>query len=70
MKKYLESLIVFVLVLGVWVVFAWVTATLASYLPEERLVEFAGGGVAMLGLIVAIGVAARLAWKRLERKNG
>jgi hypothetical protein len=64
MKRLLESVVIFGLVLGVWVLFALVVAALASYLPKEEMVAYAGGGVATLGLLVAVGVAARLVRRR------
>ncbi len=68
MKKYLESLGVFALILGVfafilgiWLVFAYGAATLASRLPRRGARSvYVGGGVAMLGLFFALGLAARI----------
>jgi hypothetical protein len=60
MKRLLESLVVFAFILGVWALYAYVAATLASFLPEEEIVEYISGGAVVLGLLVAIGIAARL----------
>lgn len=67
MRQFLESLAVFVIVLGVWVVFAALVATLASFLPKEEMVAFVGGGISMLGLFLALGVAAQIVGRRLAR---
>jgi hypothetical protein len=64
MKRLLEAVVIFGLVLGVWVLFALAMAALASLLPGEEMVAFAGGGAATLGLLVAVGVAARLVRRR------
>jgi hypothetical protein len=64
MKRFLESIVIFAFVLGVWVLFALAVATLASRLPTEELVRLVGGGVATLGLFVAVGVATRLVRRR------
>lgn len=76
MKKYLESLGVFALILGVfaltlgiWLVYAYVAATLASQLPTEELVVYVGGGVVLLGLFFALGLAARIVGRRLTRPS-
>ncbi len=65
MIKFVESLLMFASILGVWTVFAFVVATLASFLPGEEMVAFVGGGVTLLGLFVAVGVAARFVGRRL-----
>jgi hypothetical protein len=67
MKQFLASLVIFAFILGVWVIFAFVVVTLASFLPGEELVALVGGGVSMLGLFVAIGIAARLVGRTLAR---
>jgi hypothetical protein len=67
MKQFLASLVIFALILGIWAVFAFVVATLASFLPGEDLVVSVAGGVSLLGLFVALGIAARLVGRRLAR---
>lgn len=67
MIKILESLIVFGVVLGVWVLFALVVMTLASFIPGEELVTFVGGEVSMLGLLAALGIASRIVGRRVSR---
>jgi hypothetical protein len=69
MRQLAESLGVFVLALGVWALFAWATATLAALLPGEEMIEFVGGMVSLLGLLAALGIAARIAGKRLIRSS-
>lgn len=69
MRQLLESLGVFVLMWVVWAVFAWVTATLASFLPGEETAGFVGGMVSLLGLLTALGIAARIAGKRLAQSS-
>jgi hypothetical protein len=64
MKRFLESVVIFAFVLGLWVLFALAVATLVSFLPTEEMVTYAGGYVATLGLFVAVGVAARIVRRR------
>ena len=67
LTEILESLGVFVIILGVWTVFAYMVAGLTSFLPGENMVILIGGGVTTLGLFVAIGVASRIVRRRLTR---
>ena len=67
MKQFFATLVIFVLIFGIWIIFAFVVATLASYLPREELVVLVGGGVSTLGLFVAFGIAAWLVGRWLAR---
>jgi hypothetical protein len=67
MRQLGESVGVFVLALGVWAVFAWAAASLASTLPGEELAAFVGGAAVLLSLLAAVGIAARIARKRLAQ---
>ncbi len=67
MGQLLESLGAFVLMLVFWAIFAWAAATLASFLLEEEIAEFVGSMVVLLGLLAALGIAARIAGKILAR---
>lgn len=68
MKRFIESLVVFASILGIWVVFAIAATTLvASFFPKEEIVEIAGGGVSLLSLFIAIGLAARIMGRRRAR---
>lgn len=69
MRQLLESVGAFVLMYVAWVVFAWAVATLASFLPWGETTEFVGGWLVMLGLLAAIGIAARIAARRLRLKG-
>ena len=69
MRPLAESLGVFVLALGVWALFAWATANLATLLPGEEMIEFVGGTVSLLGLLAALGIAARIAGKMLTQSS-
>jgi hypothetical protein len=66
-KQFLESLVIFAIVLGAWVVFAFLVVTLASLFREGEIAAFAAGGTSILGLLVAVGVAARLVGRRFGR---
>ena len=63
----LEILGIFAIILGLWAVFAYGVASLAVFLHDENLVRFVAGGVTMLGLFVAFGIASRLVGKRRAR---
>jgi hypothetical protein len=69
MRQLLESLGAFVLMYVAWVVFAWAAATLVSFLPWGETTEFIGGGLVLLGLLAAIGIAARIAGRRLRSEG-
>ena len=68
-RKLLESLGVFVLMWVFWAIFAWAAASLASFLLEEEMAKFAGGMVVVLGLLAAMGIAARIAGRILARSS-
>ena len=61
-----EILGIFALILGLWVVFAYVVASLASLYLDESMVRIAGF-VLTLGLFGAIGIASRVVGKRRAR---
>ena len=65
MKRLFASFVVFALILGVWTAFAYIATTLASFLPWGENVRYVAGGVAMVSLLIAIGVAAHLVRKTL-----
>lgn len=67
MRQLVESVGVFALALVVWAVFAWAAASLASTLPGVELAEFVGGAAVVLSLLAAVGIAARIAGKRLAQ---
>jgi hypothetical protein len=69
MRQLLESLGVFVLMLVAWAIFAWAAVSLASFLPEEETAGFVGGMISLLGLLAALGIAARIAGRRLARSS-
>lgn len=64
MMHFLESVVIFAFVLGIWAIISAGVATMASHLPTQELVRLVGGGATMLGLFVAVGVAARLVRRR------
>jgi hypothetical protein len=67
LSQFLTCLVVFAALFGIWILFAFVVANLAAFLPKEELVLLVGGGISMVGLFVALGVAARLVGRRLTR---
>jgi hypothetical protein len=67
MKQFIASLVIFAFIFGVWIIFAFVVATLASFLPGEDLVVLVGGGGPTMGLFVALGIAARLVGRTMAR---
>lgn len=69
MRQLLESLGVFVLMLVAWAIFAWAAATLVSSLPWGETVGFIGGMVVLLGLLTALGIAARIAGRILAQSS-
>lgn len=70
MKRFLESLLIFAFVLAIWTLLAAaLAATLQSFLPIEEKFEFVGGAVVTLGLLVAVGTAARLVRGRLAASS-
>lgn len=69
MRQLLESVGAFVLMYVAWVVFAWAAATLVSFLPWGETTEYIGGVLVLLGLLAAIGIAARIAARRLRFKG-
>ena len=67
-SEILEILGIFALILGLWGVFAYAVASLALILlVDENMIRIVAGGVVMLGLFVAIGIASRLVGKRRAR---
>lgn len=68
MRQLLESLGVFVLALVVWALFAWAAATLASPLLGEETARFVVGATVLVGLLAALGIAARRAGKILDKR--
>jgi hypothetical protein len=69
MRQLAESVGVFALMLGVWAMFAWAAASLAALLPGEELAGFVGGAAAVLSLLAAVGIAARIAGRRLAQEG-
>ncbi len=67
MRQLGESLGVFVLALGVWAVFAWAAASLALTLLRDETAEFVGGAAVLVGLLAALGIAAHIAGKILNK---
>ena len=69
MKKYLESFLIFVFVISGWVLFASVVTYVFGFdlfiRVADNLAGFVMGTVLIVGLFVAIGVAARLIKSRL-----
>ena len=55
---------IFMIFFGGWLVFTYIVADLAALLPDEKTIETAAGSVITLGLLVAIGLAARMIGKR------
>jgi hypothetical protein len=68
MRQLSESLGVFVLALVVWAVFAWAAATLASPLLGDDTARFVVGVTVLVGLLAALGFAARMAGKILNKR--
>jgi hypothetical protein len=68
MRQLSESLGVFVLALVVWAVFAWAAATLASPLLGDDTARFVVGVTVLVGLLAALGIAARMAGKILNKR--
>jgi hypothetical protein len=68
-KQFLAALLIFASVFGFWAMSTFVVATLASYLPVEAMVVLVAGGVSLLGMFVAMSVAARLVGRMLRRNT-
>ena len=68
-RQLLESLGVFVLMWVFWAIFAWAAAGLAFFLLEGEMAEFVGGMFVVLGLLAAMGIAARIAGRILARSS-
>jgi hypothetical protein len=67
MRRYLEALVVFGIVLGVYMLLASGLATLVSILPgSDNTIVHLGGYVFLVGLFVAVGLAAHLVRRRLS----
>ena len=68
LSEILEILGIFAIILGIWAIFAYMVASLALILlVDENMIRIVAGGVVMLGLLVAIGIASRLVGKRRAR---
>jgi len=62
--RILEIPGIFAIFFAIWLVFTYIVANLVALLPGQKIIETAAGGVITLGLLVAIGVAARVIGKR------
>lgn len=62
--RILEIPAIFALFFGAWLVFTYLLANLLTLLPGQKIFETAAGDMIILGLLVALGLAARLIGKR------